>query len=473
MVRSHLNRLILFLAIFCLAIVCALFVVRMLRPRPNPHILLITLDTTRWDHLSCYGHSEETTPVIDELAKIGVRYQYALTPSSWTLPSHASIFTGVLPTHHGAHYVPSHGEMRLGSMQIDRLDSQLPTLAEELKKAGYRTGAVIGGPLLHSSFGIGRGFDFYHDEDLNSYKGYEFYRSARETSLSAISWLQHYYSTDDSSPFFLFLNYYDPHNPYQPPDPWGNPEVPEELYDIHSGRYDDVISGKHGLKGEEKDVLLSQYDNEIRFMDRQIGRLFYSMKQLGLYDDTLVVITSDHGESFGEHRLLGHGRALYEELVRVPLIIKYPLKDSRRGIVERRVSIISIMPTLLRYIGHPVPKTVECGTLDDQNQILVTEIYRDRFWIKAYGERFDRDQKATYDGNYKWIWHSNGKHELYDIACDPNEENNLQGKLSKVEHHFQAKLAPLIHNSKQARPYAPPEVGENLKQRLRALGYMH
>jgi choline-sulfatase len=207
-------------------------------------------------------------------------------------------------------------------------------------------------------------------------------------------------------------------------------------------------------------------------MDNEIGRLFGEMKRQGLYDSTMIIVTSDHGETFGEHRLLEHGRALYEELVHVPLIVKYPSKDGRKGIVDRRVSIMSIGPTILRYVGLPLPKTACPTSLEDDDQVLIAEIYRDISWIVAFGERFDRDQKAIYDGDYKWIWDSRGRHELYDIAKDPGEEHNLWGTLPEKERKLQAELKPLIEESKQLSSLRTPELDKELKGRLRALGYI-
>ncbi len=348
----------------------------------------------------------------------------------------------------------------------------MPTLAEELKKTGYRTGAIVGGPLLHSVFGMDRGFDDYYDENLHSFKGYEFYRRADETTRMALRWLTHHLSISENAPFFLFLNYYDPHNPYRAPEPWGDPEVPPEVCDIHSGRYDEVLNGTRELTEQERAILTAQYDNEIKFMDFQIGRLLFEMKQLELYDSTLIIVTSDHGESFGEHRLLGHGRALYEELVRVPLIVKYPMGDQEPGVVSKRVSIASIMPTILERVGQRVPANSTYGTLDRGNQMLVAECYRDNFWIEAYGVRFDRDLKAMYETEYKWIWNSDGGHELYNVLHDPDENKNLRGELPLVENRLQSRLAPLTGKPQRKTSSDPPLLDENLKRRLKALGYM-
>ncbi|MBI4830813.1 MAG: sulfatase [Candidatus Lindowbacteria bacterium] len=443
----------------------------LLRPRPRPNILLIVLDTTRWDHLSCYGYHEKTTPAIDKLAEEGVRYEYALSPSSWTLPAHASLFTGALPTHHGAHFM-SEGGIQFGVLRLKPLDSRLPTLAEELGKAGYRTLGVVSTPMLSSSLGVSRGFEYYYDWNIEEGEFHRCDRSADETTAEAIRLLRKFHTPSDTAPLFLFLNYYDPHNPYHAPQPWGNPKAPGEIFDIQSPRYVDILKGSRDLKKEEQSVLLPEYDAEITFMDSQIGALLEEMKRLGLYDSTLIIVTADHGESFGEHRLLSHGLSLYEDLVRVPLIIKYPKKDKKGGIVKTPVSIMGIMPTILEYIGQPVPETVDNGAVSDRRQLLITELHRNDGAVKLYGKRFDKHERAAYEGDYKWIWNSNGKHELYNILKDPGESNNLFGKLPDLEKRFQSILAPLIGKSVLLSPDASHKADSNLEKNLKSLGYI-
>jgi len=456
------------IAVACILIATlAVWALRPFGPPPRPNILLIILDTTRWDHLSCYGYAEKTTPTIDKFAEEAVRYEYAISPSSWTLPAHASLFTGMLSTHHGAHF-GSGAETeveRIHDLSFYPLHSSHVTLAEELKKAGYRTAGIVSSPVLKAKLGFGKGFDYYDDYKL-------FDRRANEVSTLATDWLIEHRSLSSGRPFFLFLNYYDPHTPYNPPAPWGEENVPDDLIYIYSGHYDDVLRGARDLTDDERSVLLKQYDGEIRFMDNQIERLFFEMRRLGLYDSTWIIVTADHGESFGEHRLLEHGRALYEDLIRVPLIMKYPKDNAKKGVIKRRVSILSIMPTILEYIRQPVPTTVETGTLHDKNQVLVSEAFRDITWVTFYGKRFDRSQKALYDGNYKWIWNSSGNHELFAIIQDPAEMNNLAGTLPHVEKRCQARLEPLIQESNRMAELTPLEIDEELKDRLRALGYI-
>jgi arylsulfatase A-like enzyme len=452
-----------------LAVVIA--IVLSLRPRPRPNVLLITLDTTRWDHLSCYGYAVKTTPAIDGMAREAVRYERAISPSSWTLPAHASIFTGMLPTHHRAHFSFDENidPEKIEGPMFYSLHPDLPTLAEDMKTLGYRTGGIVAAPLLTAKFGFGRGFDYYEDR-LPIGKGFE--RDADEVSTLAISWLNEHRAADGDEPFFLFLNYFDPHSPYQPPEPWGDPDLTPEQYDLYGGLYEDVLRGERDLTDDERNLLLAQYDRELMFMDNEIGRLFEEMKRFDLYDSTMIIITSDHGESFGEHRLLEHGRALYEELIRVPLIVKYPSYEKRSGVVARPVSVLGIGSTILQYAGSPALRSVAPPALEERGHQLIAEIYRDISWIVGFGDRFDRDRKAIYDGDYKWIWDSREEHELYDVAKDPAEENNLWGKLPERERRLKAGLAPLIEESEKLSTLSTPELDKDMKDRLRALGYI-
>ncbi len=280
------------LALLCLVVVGIMWVSYGYRSRHRPNILLITLDTTRRDHLSCYGHSGEITPAIDELADDGVRYESAISPSPWTVPAHASLFTGVLPTRHGARFVVDPEQFiksettlyRIGAMNPD-----LPTMAGQLKEAGYRTVGITSGRILWSQYGFARGFDRY-DENM---RPEQIERGAGEVSFLATQWLEDYRAEPEQRPFFLFLQYYDPHSPYRAPGEWYNPDVSIDLCDIQSERYLEVFRGTRDLTEEEHSVLLSQYANEIRFLDTEIGRLFDEMRRLGLYDNCLIVLTAE------------------------------------------------------------------------------------------------------------------------------------------------------------------------------------
>ncbi|RJP16632.1 MAG: hypothetical protein C4520_18540 [Candidatus Abyssobacteria bacterium SURF_5] len=467
------RRLLIFIAVVALLVGIGFGGWRTLSAKKKPYrpnTILMTLDTTRMDYLSCYGYPARITPVIDKLAEEGLKYEFAISPSSWTLPAHASIFTGMLPSYHSAHYGKGENAEKgvLGGPSFYTLHPAFPTLTECLKEAGYLTKAIVSGPVLQEKFGFGQGFDHY-DDDFPA--GME-HRVGDDTTDLAIGYLTAYVRGLQQQPFFLFLNYFDPHNPFSAPAPWGTPDLNPDLVNIASGHYDDVYKGNRVLTAEERELLLKEYVNEIRFMDHQIGRLFSYLKDCDLYDDAFIVITSDHGECFGEHDHLEHGHSLNEELLRVPLIIKYPAKHRRSGVVKERVSTAGVMSTILDYLNLPAPPGVKFASFDTGGHELAAEIFEDLNFVQKYGERYSRNQKAVYDGTFKFIWSSDGKHELYNISNDPLEVVNLYGRMPDLEKRLQAKLDPLIYESNRMTSLTTPELDEELRGRLRALGYI-
>ncbi len=461
---------VLLVTIAGIAIVFRFRAIALQTTKRRPNILLITLDTTRKDHLSCYGYPKKTTPALDQLAAESVKYEFAVSTSSWTLPAHASLFTGMLPVDHSAHYgVGENANKAVDKLSFYTLHPAFPTLAQQLSKAGYRTHAIISAPILHSEFGFSKGFETY-DDDLGKPQKKD--RTADTTSSLAITWLRQYFAAPKTQPFFLFLNFFDPHTPYSAPPPWGKDGLAADVVNVVSGHYDEVFRGNRQVTPEERELLIDQYDDEIRFMDWHLGQLFSEMKALGLYDDAMIVVTSDHGELFGEHNYLDHGHALYDELIRVPLIIKYPADMKKVGVISDGVSTRGIMPTLLSYLQLPIPPTADYGTLGGKRKDLVAESYRDIYYVQRYGKRFDRDQKAIYDGKYKFIWSSDGKSELYNIQEDPQENVNLCGRLPDVEKKLQSKLEPLVAESNQLNSLSTPQLDSELRRRLQALGYI-
>ncbi len=249
-------------------------------PKEIRNVVLISIDTCRADYLSCYGYSRKTTPNIDAVAAEAVLFNHAVAPVPLTLPSHGSMLTGTIPPYHGVHH------------NIDyRLDESNVTLAEILKQNGFTTGAVISSFVLNAQFGFAQGFDTYNDhfvQPMSSFYGNE--RRADEASRVAEQWLAEH----QDEPFFLFLHYYDPHDAYRPPEPFA---------------------------ATFKDNL---YAGEIAYVDHCINQVIEKLKKLGLYDSTLIIITSDHGEGLDEHFEKTHGYFNYHSTMRVPLIIKVP-----------------------------------------------------------------------------------------------------------------------------------------------------
>jgi arylsulfatase A-like enzyme len=312
------------------------------RPPGPPNVLLVTLDTTRAGHLGAYRYDRDTSPNLDRLALEGRVYERAYSTCSWTLPAHASLFTGRFPSSHGATHDPA-GSLILAeevpdqspALRANPLDASLTTLAERLTAAGYRTGAVVAGPWLLRVFGLGRGFEHYDDAGADSSAG----RRAQDVSDAALAWIERH----AAEPFFLFLNYFDPHSPYQDPDGLDRMFEPRP--------------GVPQAAGAER--LPERYDGEIRYMDLHLGRVLDRLRELELYDVSWIVVTGDHGEMLGEHDLHGHGAGLWEQELRVPLIVKPPADRADPGRSRQPVQIVDVMPLILDQLGLEIPDQVQ------------------------------------------------------------------------------------------------------------------
>jgi arylsulfatase A-like enzyme len=301
-------------------------------PAPAPaSLILVTVDTLRADRCSAYGHARATTPHLDRLAGRGVLFKHAYTPMPTTLPAHVSLFTGLLPTGHG---------VRRNGRRLPPLRSYLP---ETLQGAGYQTAAVVASFVLDRSFGLDRGFDLYDDEIPeagSSYRGVEswegvavaggFDRRAAATTDRALAVLK---ALDPRRPAFLWVHYFDPHHPYDPP----------EAYAERSALPRDATERARRL-----------YDGEVAYADAEIGRLFAGVEAHFDPRRTLVVLTADHGEGLMTHGFMGHGAILYEEAIRIPLVMRWDGTLARR-LVEAPVSLVDLAPTLLGLLGLPLP----------------------------------------------------------------------------------------------------------------------
>lgn len=420
-------------------------------PVAPANVLLITLDTTRADHLGLYGYARPTSPVLDLLAKESRVYERAYSTSSWTLPAHASLFTGLVPTTHGARKDPE-GELILSaevatpeSWTIYRANApreDVPTIAELFTAAGWSTGAIVGGPWMKRPFGLARGFQHYDDDDVVA-DG----RRGSAITERARAWLR-----GAKKPFFLFLNYFDPHTPYGAPASYtkrvleGRPPPP-------------------GLSPDQKQALL--YDAEIRYTDDQIGLLLNELRQAGLYDSSWIVVTADHGELLGEHGRTGHGLTLDEVLVRVPLIVKPPAGLWPPARIAEPVLLTDIMPMLLDAIGLPIPDGVQ-GTVPGRAR---GPIFAEVNPLPAESE--DGDYQAWIEGDWKLLWNSNGRHRLYDLGRDPGESRDLgpdePARLAEMIDRMNRYVASLPKPDR-TRPARP--VDKDTAEALRSLGYV-
>lgn len=424
--------------------------------KPIHSIVMISLDTTRPDHLSLYGYDRPTSPNLEALGKDALVMQNFLTTSSWTLPTHASLLTGLYPSTHGAHYSNA-GDVGLGdadgaprdfnAFRVNRLPVQAITLAEVLREHGYQTHGIAAGPWFKPVFGLDQGFDHY-DAAFDSLAG----RPANVVSDLAIEAIDR----AGREPFFLFLNYFDPHDPYEP----------------HGSSWEQFLkpSGDYARSKE-----LALYDAEILFMDKEIGRVIDELKSRDLYDSSWIIVTSDHGEHFGEHDLEVHGFSLYEGVVRGVLIIKPPANVSLNVDPEIRAQSVDVMPTLLDAIGIPLPMGIEGQPLDALTHPAITELYRSAGNVRWKGDRFQRELRAIYWGNYKLILSSKpGDPDagLFDLANDPGETHDLRNERPAVSMTLSEGLVRWSTDRSKLPPAPVGEIDPETRRQMKVLGYI-
>ncbi len=382
------------------------------RPSAKPNILLVVVDTFRADHLGCYDYSRPTSPGIDALSEEGITFDAAYSTAPWTLPAFASIVTSRYPWEHGAtnDYYP--------------VAPELPTLAGELSRGGYRTAALVSHIYASASYGFGRGFDRFEDFDIT--KEYRFDEGREPTAEivagAAIDLLQ---SGELAEPFFLLVHLFDPHWDYG---------APGELRDCFTHEQPDGIDGTYQtlsrflstdslLADNELEYLIDLYDGEIRYVDHWVDSLITEFDRVGSPRKPVVLLTADHGEEFQEHQSMGHAFTFYDEVLRVPLILRDPARIVAGSRSTRSVSLIDIFPTLLDAAGLIPPDGI-------RGQSLYQVGESDERVLLAGTTREGRFGRAAIKGESKLIWDRNGFH-LFQKGNDPREEEDLI--LSKPE----------------------------------------
>jgi arylsulfatase A-like enzyme/Flp pilus assembly protein TadD len=377
------RRRAIYLGVVVCVVSAAVVWLRIGRPVPprdhrGANILLITIDTLRADRLGCYGNTPELTPTLDALAARGVRFARAWSHAPITLPAHASILTGVVPPHHG---VRNNGGFRLGDTPA--------TLAERLREAGYRTGAFVGAFVLDARFGLNRGFDEY-DDRYESAPGASFHfteRTADRVLTAATAWIQ----KGSRQPWFAWVHLFDPHAPYKAPAEFASAHVP--------------------------------YDAEVAWTDAALGKALAGLESAALLQNTIVIVTADHGESLGSHGETTHGLFAYDATLRVPLIIAVPGMPAR--VVNTPVSHVDLLPTILDLVAVNVPGSIDGhsrrGDIEGTSTTEATPIYFEaldasltRGWAPLRGIIAD-----------PWKYIELPEPELYDLNADASEQNNL------------------------------------------------
>lgn len=420
------------------------------QPRAE-NVVLIVVDTLRADHLSVYGYERNTSPGLERWAERGMVFDQAFATSSWTLPTFGSILTGLWPAQHSAGARLEKGK----KWRRAPLDPSVTTLPEILKASGLTTGAIVNNAFLRPHFGAARGFDTYD---------YEKGRKAEVVVDLSKTWL----SANEFEPFFLMLHLIDPHLPYEPPEEYLGMfgEVPQGAM-AATGR-SKIVKQLSTLTEEDRAHLESRYDEEIAYVDHELDRLLTHMERLGLLDRTLVILTSDHGEELFEHGGFEHGHSMYQEVLRVPLMLWGPgVPVGRR---ETPVSVVDIPPTIYEAIGAVAEPSLPGVSLRDAVRHERTGKPRE---ILAQNTLWGREKKALIAWPYKMVLEPlQGRRRLFDLTNDPLERNDLAGEkpsiAKELERRLQDRLAAIESNPIPMESEITPEVEEE----LRALGYL-
>ncbi len=424
-------------------------------PEGRPNLLLITIDTLRADRCSSYGYRLPTTPQMDALARAGLRFESAYAPMPVTGPTHATVLTSLRPLSHG---VISNGR---------RLTERVTTLAEILSQHEYHAAAIVSAYPLKRRFGFGQGFAAFDEEFSVSsasiprpqWEGEPldepYDRRADETTRRAILWLEQ--AEQDPNPFFLWVHYFDPHSPYDPPEPYRSQFLPE---------------APDPGETEERNA---NYDGEIAFTDHELGRLVDAVDLRGLGESTLVVLTADHGEGLAQHGEMEHGRLVYEEAVRVPLIFRWPGKVPADAVWPGPVELVDIVPTILDLLGisREGQRTQGRSLAPIMRGRAVVDAEREIFVQSEYNAG-GANRSGVRRGRWKYIVRHEGRGEasaeLFDLERDPLELASVAEEHPDIVSH----LAGVLREWRRSQP--PPSDAPSLSEKdleaLKALGYV-
>ncbi len=442
----------------------------------RPPVLLILLDALRADACSSFGNARPTTPHLDALAPEGAVLTRAYSQAAYTVTSVSTLMTGLYPPHHGVQGI------------FDRLGKEKTTLAELFHRAGYATAAFTANPVVSGRYGLRQGFDslteiydlpevreryapktdevFYHVQAGVFFDLVTAYLDSLDAARP----------NEEETPFFLYLHYLQPHTPYAPPEPYANRFDPG-----YKGTIDGSVAtvraiNRGDIHPDARDLahLRALYEENLAYVDGEVGRLFDELKRRGLYDDLLIIVVSDHGEAFGEHRFCGHNYTVYEEMVRVPWYWKYPAGATAAGLKrDALVELADLMPTLADLLGLP-------GGADTDGVSLAPLLRGEVKKVKDYAFFRTITDPPTWgitDGRYKLIVPGNKEESsLFDLRSDPGERENL---IAPGEAPVFAERARMLGKELGARleaggaPRRRADVDKETRARLKALGYIN
>jgi arylsulfatase A-like enzyme len=459
----------------------------------KPNVVLVLIDTLRADHLGCYGYSRPTSPHIDAFAKEGVQFLQNFSQSSWTKPATASLLT--------SHY-PSMHQCYLEQQKLPETEVILPQM---MKRAGYQTAVFSGNPWITPDYGFDRGVDHFfstYDERfarvtlfMNTLKRLsklfgdnafvynrikmavqgELSTTARDdvTTSEAVKWLQ----THHDKPFFLYMHYMSPHHPYDPPPPYDKFVPDRSIKPVTYYPKKSYFFFEHGdpLPQKQRDDMIARYDGDILFADHAFGDLLAELKRLHVLDDSIVVLIADHGEEFYDHQNWGHGQSIYNELINVPLVIRYPAALPAGTKIGATTMSVDVVPTLLDLIGAPPLPTaagkslvaLAKGAASDREPEAYSEL------IYKYGAA-----RGVVDDQSKLIDYTKGdehKQELYDLGTDFHEQHDLAASQPAKLDPLDKQLAEVRSwaEKRQASAAAEVQIDDEKAKRLKALGYLN
>ncbi len=445
-------------------------------PGPRgPDVFLLVLDTVRADHLTMYGYERDTTPELDRWVQRRANsavFPRAYANATWTVPSHASLFTGRLPHEHGAHFALD-GSLRLAF----GIEEQLPTLAERLRSLGYATLGGCANNWLATVKGMDRGFERYlmapETEALpfvgealrrrfvpgihpQATKGGACASAVNTTLLSLIEpWSR------GPNPLFVFANYGDAHGPYAPPPPFRGRFAPAD-------RHEPAEHLSLALSPERRSVLQARYDEELCYLDHELGKLLGELEALGLLERSWVFVTADHGEAFGEHGVLEHGTTVFDEVVHIPLIV-FPPAGQVLPVDPGPVSLVDVAATIAAIGGSELPgpgRDLRAPRSGDVPAAI--EFYGDPSKAALQGELARHPARSVVLGRWKLI-ELDDSIALYDLDNDEGEHVNLANALPELARHLRALLPPF---AEPVRLGGPDGVHDDVLERLRGLGYV-
>jgi arylsulfatase A-like enzyme len=435
-------------------------------PAGTPDVIVVSLDTTRADHLSTYGYGRETSPSLTAFASDALLFEEARSTDGWTLPAHASMLTGLYPSRHGARAA---GGWLAGQSIDGRRNVAFPlpprqrTLAEVLRDRGYHTGAFVANfSYLYRSFGLAQGFHVYADAPwlmlrvrsaavrlaraIHPGTWLRPYFTGHQINAHALAWLD---SRPRDRPAFLFLNYMDAHPPFYAEAPYDHWAM--ALPEARTLQREDLYTHEvRAYTSAQRDYIAATYDGQVAAGDAALGELLSQLRARGRYENALIIVVSDHGTLLGDHDQVGHiGRMLYEGLLHVPLVVKFPGADRPRGRIATPVQVVDVFATAGAVAGVPLAAEVQGQKLPEVTHPTLAEEDINAFLVARYGSFYDRAIRVLVEGDDKLITTSRGERLLFDVRRDPGElHDRARAEPGRVE-ELARKLTELL-------PFAGP-----------------